>query len=294
MSRLHYTRDFALIDMVIAERLGLHEAFLIARLFFRLEGPGNGFERDGVRYYRNTMPQWADEMRGMMSQRTIERMLAKLEDEGVILSCKAGKGFDQTKGYAINHDHPALNDEGTIPSQRRDADRLADGCHTDTEAGCSLDKKQAKTQGSTSVDEVADAFASEYSRQEEIDTATANPTHGPTLAKFWNRALHHAELIKHTPPMMGVKGQKQLKELFKKLPDPAVQILNVIQSYGLFVNEVTGGTKFPHMPTIPTPQVLLQHIEKVAEFEAPDWVEDSETDYEHLGLNIDEALADKG
>jgi DNA-binding Lrp family transcriptional regulator len=284
MSRFHDSDDYVRIDMLIAERLGMNEALFLSRLHFRLSGAG-GFTRDGERYYRNTVTQWQAEFRNTMSVSTIERVIRRLEDEGILLSCKAGNGFDQTKGYRINHEHPDVCSPSSVPTPSPHAE----GSHSLTETGCTINtKKQSKQQGSpTTVDDVM--LAQVYDRKEQIDLVRSNPTHGPTLARFWQRAMTHYGHAHATQPKMSIKDQKILKDLVERLPDAPVKILDVLEHYALFVKLSQTGYNMKQ-PAKPRPQSLLYAIDAMAEFEAPG-ATTGEVDYDNLGL---QGLEDDG
>lgn len=281
MSRFHDSDDYVRVDMLIAERLGINEALFLSRLHFRLSGMG-GFTRDGERYYKNSAAQWSEELRGTMSVSTVERVIKRLEDEGVLISCRAGKGFDQTKGYRINHEHP----EVCNPSIGGEPSPQIEGMDTVNLTVSSLDtKKTSKQTGSTTcVDDVV--LAHSWSREAQEEQVRSNPTHGPTLARFWQRAMSHYGHAHATQPKMSVKDQKVLKDLVDKLPGGPSEILNVLESYALFVKFSQSEYNIKQ-PARPRPQSLLYAIDAVAEFKAeiePVAVDGPDDDYENIGL----------
>jgi DNA-binding Lrp family transcriptional regulator len=275
-TRLLMRSGFVMLDLVLAERVGVNETLFLARLHYHLEAE-HGFTQGDTRFYRNTSAQWAAELR-VMSQRTVERLISKLEDADLIRSVKAGTFHDQTKGYTINYEHPDLRQSGGLHT-----DKMA-GCHTDKVAGCSIDtKKQTKTQGSTTtVADVMLAHQDSYDREEQLQTVRNNPKHGPTLAKFWQRAMSQYGHAHATQPKLSVKDQKMLKDIVERLPEGEVKILDVLEHYALFVKFARDGYNV-NLAAKPQVQKLLYAIDAMAEFEAPG-KQLEEVDYDNLGL----------
>lgn len=90
----------------LAEKLGLNEAIVIAQLHYWLEKSKHTRIEDGCRWIWNTVNNWLKQF-CWMSRSTLERVIAKLEKLGVILSqkfwkreCRKG---NQTKWYRLDY-----------------------------------------------------------------------------------------------------------------------------------------------------------------------------------------------
>ena len=81
-TRLHIRNQFVMLDLVLAERIGINETLFLARLHYHLDAE-HGFVDGDVRYYRNTFEQWSHELR-VMSVSTVKRLVGKLEDADLI------------------------------------------------------------------------------------------------------------------------------------------------------------------------------------------------------------------
>ena len=156
---------------------------------------------------------------------------------------------------------------------------------------CSIDtKKQTKTLGSTtSVDDVMLAHQDSYDREKQLQSVRDNPKHGPTLARFWQRAMHEYGHAHATQPKLAIKDQKMLKDIVERLPDGPVKILDVLEHYALFVKFAREGYNV-NMAAKPQVQKLLYTIDAMAEFEAPG-TDTGDVDYDNLGL---QGLEDDG
>jgi len=87
----------------IAMKLGLNEAVFLNKLHQLLEE--STLEKDGYKWVRRTYTAWQIQF-AIWSQRTIERVIQKLEKQGYIITSATYNDslLDNTKWYRIDYD----------------------------------------------------------------------------------------------------------------------------------------------------------------------------------------------
>lgn len=269
--------DYRVIPVEMALRCGVNEAMFLNRLDFYMRHVHDfGFERNGHRYAKFTFEQLHDQQFPFWSMRTLKRVVARCEAEGWIVSIKAEPGWAQAKAYRVDNAHEvfSLGQIGTMD------DAKVTHCQGDKMAPCSINEKTIEKTGSTSVDVVLPPLG--FDREQELNLVRENPTHGPTLARFWRRCMSEYGHTNATQPGMKVKDQKMLKEMLKLLPDGGERmLLNVIEHYALFVNFAREGYNV-NLAAKPQVQKLMLVVDGIAEFDTPAMSDD--TDYSNLGL----------
>lgn len=85
----------------LAEKIGLNESIVLQQLHYWLN-ESNHF-RDGYKWIYNTYSNWKEQF-PFWSDKTIRRIITKLENEGLIISGNYNKlGIDKTKWYRIDY-----------------------------------------------------------------------------------------------------------------------------------------------------------------------------------------------
>jgi len=269
--------EVRVFNRVLADRLGDREAMFLGQLHFWLTHGQHNQQHDGRQWVRKSAKQWHDLDFSFWSVRTVERIISRLEAQGILLS-RPGTISDQRKIYTIDYDHETL----------RPTDKVSEGVRQNDVGG--TDKMAVPTiedqedRGTRSTPKVADVELppSGFDRDTEIDLVRKNPTHGPTLARFWRRCMSEFGHTSATQPGMKVKDQKMLKEMIKLLPDGGERmLLNVLEHYALFVNFAREGYNV-NLAARPQVQKLMLVVEGIAEFDTPAMSDD--TDYSNLGL----------
>lgn len=98
----------------LAERIGLNEAIVLQQIQYWLTETNSGIEHEGRRWVYNSIREWHKQFK-FWNEKTVSRTFASLEKQGLINGEKLSKDKrDQTKYYAINYDHAALDDAEII------------------------------------------------------------------------------------------------------------------------------------------------------------------------------------
>jgi DnaD/phage-associated family protein len=85
----------------LAEKIGLNESIVLQQLHYWLQESKNN--RDGFKWVYNTYSDWKKQF-PFWSDKTIRRIITKLENEGLIISGNYNKlGIDKTKWYRIDY-----------------------------------------------------------------------------------------------------------------------------------------------------------------------------------------------
>lgn len=93
-----------LFNPEVAEVIGLNQAIVLQQINYWINKPF-AKEIDGKRWIYNSIDQWQKDNFPFWSERTIRRILKKLEDEELIISGRFNKAtYDQTKWYTINEE----------------------------------------------------------------------------------------------------------------------------------------------------------------------------------------------
>lgn len=86
----------------LAEKTGLNESIVLQQLHYWLQESKNN--RDGFKWVYNTYSDWKKQF-PFWSDKTIRRIITKLENEGLIISGNYNKlGIDKTKWYRIDYE----------------------------------------------------------------------------------------------------------------------------------------------------------------------------------------------
>lgn len=109
-------------DVVLAERLGLTRAIIIAQIDYWLERSKN--IRNGRTWVYNTYNEWNRQL-PMFGNSTIRQAINDLEDLGVLISGNFNtSGYIRTKWYTIEYGHKLI--EGSLISSNSDVSMLQD------------------------------------------------------------------------------------------------------------------------------------------------------------------------
>jgi DnaD/phage-associated family protein len=85
----------------LAEKIGLNEAIILQQLHYWLKDSSHTY--DGFKWIYNTYNNWKEQF-PFWSDKTIRRIITKLENEGLIISGNYNKlGIDKTKWYRIDY-----------------------------------------------------------------------------------------------------------------------------------------------------------------------------------------------
>ncbi|UZV40779.1 hypothetical protein 12Stean4476_00017 [Erwinia phage Stean] len=107
------------INPELAARIGLNEAIVLQQLNYWLTETESGIEHDGRRWVYNTHDQWANQF-PFWSVDTVKRALTTLTRKGIVITEKLQKSQrNHTNFYSIEFEHPALLEEGKLPSSKR-------------------------------------------------------------------------------------------------------------------------------------------------------------------------------
>ena len=96
----------------LAAKIGLNEAIVLQQLHYWLVNPKNaGKVVDGKKWIFNTYEEWQENF-PFWSTRTIARIFASLEQQGIVISDQFNKGaYDRTKFYTIDYDMLGIIDD---------------------------------------------------------------------------------------------------------------------------------------------------------------------------------------
>ena len=268
--------EVRVFNRVLADRLGDREAMFLGQLHFWITH-GHPVERDGRRWIRKSAKEWHERDFSFWSERTVVRIIARLEAEGVLLSVP-GTMTNQRKLYTINYEHEAV---AGPPDKMSDPLRQNGGGSHDKVAVLHIEDQEDHLTGSTP--KVADVDISPgFDREQELALVRGKPTHGPTISRFWRRCMSEYGHTNATQPGMKVKDQKILKDILKLLPEGGERmLLNVLEHYALFVNFAREGYNV-NLAAKPQVQKLMLVVDGIAEFDTPAMNDD--TDYSTLGL----------
>jgi hypothetical protein len=168
------------------------------------------------------------------SARTIERLVIKLEERGLLLSGEFNKfKRDRTKWYTVVLDHPVWS-RLVVDQSDKVADSNPTNCGTQ-ESDKMADSNQKSTSGDyqeitefSDKPKTVDAIAAEqglgnplngetFEFDEETCYSDLDPTNGTDVSKWWRTCLRGYGHSKKMQPEMTGKDQKQLKTLLKQL-----------------------------------------------------------------------------
>ena len=107
MNLLYIDRPLV-INPYLAKSIGLNEAIILQQLNYWLTRTESGVLKNGKVWVYNTYAEWQEQV-PFFSERTIQRIMLKLERMGVVESEMLNKSQgDRTKFYTINQDHDLL------------------------------------------------------------------------------------------------------------------------------------------------------------------------------------------
>lgn len=126
-----YTERPIVINPQLAKKIGLNETIVLQQLNYWLQKTRAGIEHEGKTWIYNTYAEWHEQV-PFFSERTIQRVMLKLESMGLISSKPINKSKgDMTKFYTINQDHDLLKSppcqSGTtiVPDRHHHGARMA-------------------------------------------------------------------------------------------------------------------------------------------------------------------------
>lgn len=105
MSKLLINEPPLQVLPTLAARIGLNEAIFLQQLHYWITNPKWGQEVDGRRWVRNTVAEWQVENFPFWSINTIRRVVASLEQSGLVLTRDDlnSLNYDKTKWYSIDY-----------------------------------------------------------------------------------------------------------------------------------------------------------------------------------------------
>ena len=113
-----YTKKPIVLNVALAEAVGLNEAIVLQQLHYWLTNTRSGVEHDGRRWVFNTLESWQEQF-PFWSTDTIKRAFTSLRKAGLIeVEQLAKHRHDRTNYYTIRYEHDALVDECKLPSSR--------------------------------------------------------------------------------------------------------------------------------------------------------------------------------
>ena len=96
----------------VAREIGINPAIIVNRIdWVHRWSIENGYGKwiDGVHYVYNTYEQWrVDHFGSIWSVTTLKNLFSKLVDLGIVFRRKYWKGWNQTRGWALNYSHPIV------------------------------------------------------------------------------------------------------------------------------------------------------------------------------------------
>lgn len=126
-----YTATPLVINPELASRIGLNESIILQQLNYWLNNELAGVEIDGRKWIHNSYESWKEQI-PFLSARTIQRAFLRMEELGLIISCKPKQSRgDRTKFYTINYGHKLLKMSGreaekpVVPDWHDHDDKLA-------------------------------------------------------------------------------------------------------------------------------------------------------------------------
>lgn len=128
MANILYTKRPIVVNPELAVRIGLNEAIVLQQLNYWLCKTSSGVEYNGARWVYNSYSEWSEQI-PFISERTIQRVLIKLEKMGIVQSKMLNKARgDRTKFYTINNDsehlssaeNPSCQNGSTMTTNRHD------------------------------------------------------------------------------------------------------------------------------------------------------------------------------
>jgi hypothetical protein len=108
----------------LAVCVGLNEAIVLQQIHYWLRTSQN--IRDGHRWVYNTYEQWREDNFPFWSVRTLQRIFARLEKKGFVISCSFNAHkWNQVKWYRINYARLYEGESLSIPDVEVDTDKLS-------------------------------------------------------------------------------------------------------------------------------------------------------------------------
>lgn len=118
MSKLLRFRPLV-VNPELAATLGLNEAIMLQQINYWIAETDSGLQKDGRKWIYNTYEQWQKQF-PFWSADTIKRTLKSLKERGVLIIEQLNKSaHDRTNFYTIRYEHPALVEQGKMPSSIR-------------------------------------------------------------------------------------------------------------------------------------------------------------------------------
>lgn len=103
MSKLLDERPIV-IQPSIVKALGFERAVILQQIHYHLESPKSGKVIEGFKWIWNTYEEWAEEFT-FWEPRTIRKWMAKLEEDGLIITAQFDKAdWNRRKYYRIDYD----------------------------------------------------------------------------------------------------------------------------------------------------------------------------------------------
>lgn len=168
MNLLYVDRPLV-INPALAEKIGLNEAIILQQLNYWLTRTDSGVSHDGVQWVYNTYSEWREQA-PFFSERTIQRVILKLEEVGIIRSemLRKSKG-DRTKFYTINQSHELL-----ALSSRQDGITVTTDC-LDHSAKMAPSSRQDGTLSTETTTETATDIKNTMSSSSNVDRVAGKP-----------------------------------------------------------------------------------------------------------------------
>ena len=241
-----------LFNPEVAEVIGLNQAIVLQQINYWINKPF-AKEIDGKRWIYNSIDQWQKDNFPFWSERTIRRILKKLEDEELIISGRFNKAtYDQTKWYTINEERleAVMRRDVQNEPDNKDAscvqnDRIRCGQNGRLKSG-KMDEPIPETtrdySESTSVDYLSKEKGQD-SHERKDDLSSKDDLRDKKMediqAKILTTKIIDYFVGKHTeinnsenkfkPPMVTVKESQKLIPIAKKLIQAKLPIVEIYQ-----------------------------------------------------------------
>lgn len=215
--------SFIKYNSALGAKLGRGASLFLGALQFLLNSKDHGIEREGRKWIYNTAEQWAQALG--YSSRQIERIIVKLQKEGLIAIRKLNKfKANHTNYYSINEDHLNILLQDVERKGLEDNSSPLKGCgsltsfdkmsETVRHQDGTISKKPNKeiienksdTNNSIFVSESASFLPLEEEKSLSKDQISSSPTKitiAQDMVKIWNETFEHAAvpLTKHLAPL---------------------------------------------------------------------------------------------
>lgn len=240
-----------LFNPEVAKAIGINEAIVLQQINYWINKPF-AKEIGGKRWIYNSVSQWQRDNFPFWSERTIRRILKKLEDDELIISGQFNKAaYDQTKWYTINEEklEEVMSQDVQTDADKMDTspvqnDRIRTG-QSGRMKPDKMDEPIPETTRDYSENNSIDYLSKEKGQDshEEKDDLSSKDWRDKKMediqAKILTTKIIDYFVGKHTeinnsennfkPPMVTVKESQKLIPIAKKLIQAKLPIVEIYQ-----------------------------------------------------------------